>query len=138
MPAAETAVYFPRGDNIAGGLLYRGKSYFIATECLCFPEDLNPDCGCRQPGQSWAEALAPAEKLVSSRGKPDLVVDQQMAAQWARIQTEMTTGKSKKSKDKKVPAEEGPRRPHQPTQPKRISPHCATPRCQTSRQESRP
>jgi Protein of unknown function (DUF2865) len=103
-PATETQVFFRRGNNIGTAFSMEGGSYSAIPNAFSFQKSFNPDCSCRQAGESWSEALQGAERLVSARGKPDLVVDEKIAAQWAEVQKSFLGGKGKKRK--KQPEEE--------------------------------
>jgi hypothetical protein len=105
-PATETSVYYRRGAAIASAFSQEGASYSQLPNAFAYQKSFNPECACRQPGESWAQALQQAESMVSSRGKPDLVVDEAMAAKWATVQAGLLKGKGGKKNAEPQPAAE--------------------------------
>jgi hypothetical protein len=96
-PATETSVYFKRDSSIATAFSVEGRNYSSLPNAFAFQKSFNPECSCRQSGESWSQALQRAETLVSARGKPDLLVDAKVAAQWSLVQKSMLV-KGKKGK----------------------------------------
>jgi Protein of unknown function (DUF2865) len=106
-PATETSVYFKRDSSIATALSVEGRNYSSLPNAFAFQKSFNPECSCRQSGESWSQALQRAETLVSARGKPDLLVDAKVAAQWSLVQKSML-GKGRKGKAEPLTASAEP------------------------------
>ena len=61
-PNAEMALYsFPFGGTIEEARSASGEPYSNLPNAGRFQENYDPNCSCRRPGESWAEALAAAE-----------------------------------------------------------------------------
>lgn len=83
-PNAETAVYrAPRDGSIEDAVSDRGRSYMQLANALKYQKGTDPSCSCRKPGQSWAEALQKADRLIE-REKSDVVVTAAMAERLSR------------------------------------------------------
>jgi hypothetical protein len=84
-PGAETAAYsMPGGDGeIAEAVSLRGKRYTKLATAFKYQKGFDPSCSCRKEGQSWAEALQKAEKMIE-RGKGDIIVTAKKAEELSR------------------------------------------------------
>ena len=61
-PNADVALYsFPFGGTIDQAVSATGETYAHLPNAHKFEQLFDPNCSCRAQGQSWAEALAPAE-----------------------------------------------------------------------------
>ena len=61
-PNAEMALYsFPFGGTIEEATSASGQPYSNLPSAGKFEKSFDPNCSCRRPGESWAEALAAAE-----------------------------------------------------------------------------
>jgi hypothetical protein len=61
-PNADVVLYsFPFGGTIDQAVSATGETYAHLPSAHRFEQSFDPSCSCRAPGQSWAEALAPAE-----------------------------------------------------------------------------
>ncbi len=61
-PNAEMALYsFPFGGTIEEATSASGQPYSNLPSAGRFEKSFDPNCSCRRPGESWAEALAAAE-----------------------------------------------------------------------------
>jgi hypothetical protein len=57
-PAAETVLMSTRtGDDINQAVSTSGAPYSSLANAFRYRKEVVPSCGCRQPGQSWAQAL---------------------------------------------------------------------------------
>jgi hypothetical protein len=107
-PATETALFYRRSSAIASAFSPEGQNYSALPNAFAYQKSFNPDCSCRQPGESWANALQTAESMVSSRGKPDLIVDEKTAASWPSVQAGLLGKKGAKNKPPKAEKAEEP------------------------------
>jgi hypothetical protein len=85
-PGAETAAYtIPRGADadIAQAVSLRGRPYTKLAGAFKYQKSFDPSCSCRKPGQSWAEALQKAEKMIE-RGPGDIIVTAKKAEELSR------------------------------------------------------
>lgn len=81
-PAAETMLFTYRnpGEEIEQAISVHGTPYIELPNALKYRESYDSSCGCRAPGQSWAEALGVDQTL--QRG--DIVVTEQRAKQMSQ------------------------------------------------------
>src|SRR5215831_6357250 len=58
-PAAEVTLFTHRnpGEDVNQAVSLSGQNYRDLPNAFHYRQALNPSCGCRRPGQSWAEAL---------------------------------------------------------------------------------
>jgi Protein of unknown function (DUF2865) len=85
-PNAETAAYsMPSGADadIAQAVSLRGKRYTKLAAAFKYQKSFDPSCSCRKEGQSWAEALQKAEKMIE-RGRDDIIVTAKTAEELSR------------------------------------------------------
>jgi hypothetical protein len=84
-PGAEAAAYsMPGGDgDIAQAVSLRGKRYTKLAAAFKYQKGVDSSCSCRKDGQSWAEALQKAEKMIE-RGKGDIIVTAKKAEELSR------------------------------------------------------
>ena len=85
-PNAEVSVYTrsPYQDIKTAVSLDGQTPYVDLPNALRFQKTFDPACTCKRPGQSWAEALAPAEPLLGRVSKSDIVVTPEKSAELAR------------------------------------------------------
>lgn len=58
-PAAQAVLYsYPNGADINSATSINGEPYTALPNAFRYRKALDPSCGCRQPGQSWADALS--------------------------------------------------------------------------------
>lgn len=63
-PAAPTAAFFkPEGASIESAFSADGQPYMSLPNALRYRQSFDESCSCRAPGQTWSEALAPAEGM---------------------------------------------------------------------------
>ena len=101
-PGAEAAAYsMPAGDGeLSQALSLKGKPYTQLANAFKFQKSVDPTCSCRKPGQSWAEALQRAEKMIG-RHSGDIIVTAKKAEELSRpLLANRTAGRSR-SKDRK-------------------------------------
>jgi hypothetical protein len=80
-PATEVTLYSHRnpGEDIARAVSIGGKPYSELPNAFSYRKLFNPACGCRAPGQSWADALRQGDDQTLERG--DIVVTEERARQ---------------------------------------------------------
>jgi hypothetical protein len=83
-PHADVALYsFPFGGTIDEAVSPTGEPYSYLPNAGKFKQTYDPACSCRAPGQSWAEALAPAAAQYR-RHSQDIVVSAEAAERMSR------------------------------------------------------
>lgn len=85
-PAAEAAAYrIPGGldGDIADAVSLRGRPYVRLANAFKYQKTADQSCSCRQPGQSWVEALNKAERLIGHE-RGDIIVTAQKAEELSR------------------------------------------------------
>lgn len=84
-PNAEVKLYTAsQWKGLASALSIDGEAYSDHPNARKFEKVYDPSCGCRPPGQSWAEALADAERIIAERHAKDQVVTAEQAEQLSR------------------------------------------------------
>jgi transposase len=83
-PHTGVALYsFPFGGTIDQAVSPAGEPYSHLPNAGKFQQTYDPACSCRAPGQSWAEALAPAQAKYR-RHSQDVVVSAEAAERMSR------------------------------------------------------
>jgi hypothetical protein len=83
-PNVQTELYtFPGSGDIDQAVSADGKPYSSLPKADAFRKTYDPSCSCRPPHESWAQALAGAEKLVGDN-RSDIIVTPEKSAQMAR------------------------------------------------------
>jgi hypothetical protein len=72
-PASETRVFFLGSREIDRAVGSEGQTYQSLTNAYRYRQSFDPTCGCRKPGETWAEALRNAEDQTRLRAG-DIVV----------------------------------------------------------------
>ena len=87
-PAAEVALFTHRnpGEGVAQAVSLSGKPYTQLPTAFRYRQELNPSCGCKKPGQTWAEALGTTNDTTLERG--DIVVTEEQAKALAQPKPE--------------------------------------------------
>lgn len=97
-PNAETAVFHaPVHGDIENAISDRGKPYTKLANASRYLKTVDKACSCKKEGQSWAEALARAERLIASR-PGDIVVTAKLAQELSRPKLALSHVRSKKSR----------------------------------------
>ncbi|MFL6798383.1 MAG: DUF2865 domain-containing protein [Xanthobacteraceae bacterium] len=80
-PAAEVTLYSHHnpGEDVARAVSASGKSYSELPKAFSYRKQYDAACTCRAPGQSWLQALRPADDQTLERG--DIVVTEERAKQ---------------------------------------------------------
>jgi hypothetical protein len=79
-PAAEVALYAHRnpGEEVNQAVSMNGRPYTELPSAFRYRQEYSPSCGCRRPGESWAQALKNRENR-STLESGDILVDDQRA-----------------------------------------------------------
>jgi hypothetical protein len=97
-PNAEVSVYrAPRDGGIEQAVSETGKPYMKLANALRYTKTTDPSCSCRKAGDSWAETLQKAEKMIAHKSS-DIVVTAAIAERMS--QARMSAPKVKRGKDK--------------------------------------
>ncbi len=84
-PNAEVTLYTAsQWKGLNSALSIDGEAYSNHPNAHKFEKVYDPACGCKPPGQSWAEALADAERIIAERNAKDQVVTAEQAEQLSR------------------------------------------------------
>lgn len=84
-PNAQVQLYTAsQWKGVNSALSIDGEAYSDHPNAHKFEKVYDPACGCKPPGQSWAEALAEAEQLIAERHSKDQVVTAEQAEQLSR------------------------------------------------------
>ena len=77
-PAAETVLYSHRnpGEDVSQAVASNGRAYRDLPNAFRYRREFVASCSCRQPGQSWADALGGRDSTVE-RG--DVVINEERA-----------------------------------------------------------
>ncbi len=83
-PNAAVELYtMPFGGTIDEGASATGARYSALPNAFKFQQTYDPTCSCRRPNQSWADALAAAERRFG-RNSHDIIVTVESAAEMSR------------------------------------------------------
>jgi hypothetical protein len=84
-PNAEVNVYrAPRDGGIEQAVSETGQPYTKLPNALRYQKAFDPSCSCRKAGESWAEALQKAERMIA-RARGDGPVTQAQSEQLSRV-----------------------------------------------------
>ena len=78
-PATEAVLYSHRnpGEDVAQAVASNGRVYKDLPNAFHYRREFSPSCSCKQPGQSWADALGQTRDSTIERG--DIVVTEERA-----------------------------------------------------------
>jgi hypothetical protein len=84
-PNAEVSVFrAPRDGGIEQAVSETGQPYMKLANALRYQRAYDPSCSCRKPGESWAQALQKAERMIA-RSDTDIVVTARNADRLSRV-----------------------------------------------------
>jgi hypothetical protein len=84
-PNAEVSVFrAPRDGGIERAVSETGQPYMKLANALRFQRAFDPSCSCRKPGESWAQALQKADRMIA-HASSEIVVTDKKAEQLSRI-----------------------------------------------------
>jgi hypothetical protein len=87
-PAAEVALYSHRssGEDVTQAVSANGRLYTEMANAFAYRKQFNPSCSCKAAGQTWADAVKPADDQTVERG--DIVITEERAKQLSQPQTD--------------------------------------------------
>ena len=85
-PAAEVKLYTRSMRDMKTAVSIDGEPYTSLENAFKYEKTVVPQCSCRKPGQSWAEALVDAERLLGEGRKGDIIVTPEKAEELSRPQ----------------------------------------------------
>jgi len=90
-PATEAVLYSHRnpGEDVAQAVASNGRLYKDLPNAFRYRREFNASCSCKQPGQTWAEALGQTRDSTIERG--DIVVTEERAKVLSQPRTERTS-----------------------------------------------
>src|SRR4051812_8441078 len=100
-PGAETAAYsMPSGEDteLDRAVSLKGKPYTRLAAAFKFQKSVDPSCSCKKDGQTWAQALTRAERMLR-RHRGDIIVTVQKAEELSRPKIALA---AKRSRDKNL------------------------------------
>ena len=102
-PAAEAVLYTHRnpGEEVAQAVAGNGRAYKDLANAFRYRREFNPACSCKQPGQTWADAMGQTRDSTVERG--DIVVTEERAKAMSQPRSD-TSGRA-------APSRPDPRRP---------------------------
>ncbi len=84
-PNAEAALYtYPAGRDVSSAVSENGIPYTQLPNAFRFQKVRDPSCGCKAQGQSWAQALTDAERLMGEDRKGEMTVTPEKAEELSR------------------------------------------------------
>lgn len=84
-PNTEVRVYTRvPGQEVRTAVGIDGTPYMNLPNALKFEKTLEPDCTCKPPGESWAQALTNAERILGDQRKGDIIVTPEKSAEMSR------------------------------------------------------
>jgi Protein of unknown function (DUF2865) len=85
-PGTEVSLYLqPNNKEVSEAISAEGgQPYTALPNAFHNRNTLDPTCGCRVPGKSWAETLADAERILSATGQSDTMVTELKAQELSR------------------------------------------------------
>ena len=100
-PGAETAAYsMPSGEDteLDRAVSLKGKPYTRLAAAFKFQKSFDPSCSCRKDGQTWAQALTRAEKMLGPQ-RGDIIVTARKAEELSRPKIALA---AKRGRDKNL------------------------------------
>ncbi len=115
-PATEAVLYSHRnpGEEVAQAVSSSGRVYKDLPNAFRYRREFNPSCSCKQPGQTWAEALGQIKDSTVERG--DIVVTEERAKALSQPRTENRNSVPARKPPGNTPAAASPDAPD-PTPP---------------------
>jgi hypothetical protein len=103
-PATEAVLYSHRnpGEDVAQAVASSGRVYRDLPNAFRYRREFNASCSCKQPGQTWADALGQTKDSTIERG--DIVVTEERAKALSQPRTENPNRTSTPRVDTRKPA----------------------------------
>jgi hypothetical protein len=97
-PAAEAVLYTHRnpGEEVAQAVASNGRLYKDLANAFRYRREFVASCSCRQPGQTWAEALGQTRDPTIERG--DIVVTEEKAKALSQPRGDSSGGRNSTSR----------------------------------------
>jgi hypothetical protein len=107
-PNTEATVYtLVPGQEIKTAVSLDGTPYTELAAALKFQKSFDPACTCHPAGQSWADALAGAERVLGHERKGDIIVTPEKSAEMSRPKPDAAQrGKALQATQPKQPADD--------------------------------
>lgn len=84
-PNAEVSLYTYRtSGEIDEAVSQDGDNYTDLPNAFKYRKSFDPTCACKPPGQSWAQTLAEAEKVLGRESRNDILVTEKKADELSR------------------------------------------------------
>jgi hypothetical protein len=84
-PNVEVSVFTRDPEKDVGSAVGAdGTPYASAENAFRFQKSFDPACTCKPPGQSWAQALADAERVLGQDRKGDIIVTPEKSLEMSR------------------------------------------------------
>jgi hypothetical protein len=100
-PNSEVTLYtYPVNGEIEQAVSINGARYMDSPTALRYRKTFDPSCACRRRGQTWANALGPAETLLGQEDKSDIIVTPEKAAELSRPKPESKSDSAKSKSGK--------------------------------------
>lgn len=98
-PASEAVLYSHRnpGEDVAQAVSSSGRAYKDLANAFRYRRELIASCSCKQPGQTWAEALGQTRDSTIERG--DVVVTEEKAKALSQPRSDATSRTSASRQD---------------------------------------
>jgi Protein of unknown function (DUF2865) len=102
-PAAEAVLYTHRnpGEDVAQAVSSSGRLYKDLANAFRYRREVVASCGCRQAGQTWAEAMGTARDSTIERG--DRVVTEEMAKTMSQPKSDSSGGRNSTRQEARKP-----------------------------------
>jgi hypothetical protein len=103
-PATEAVLYSHRnpGEDVAQAVASSGRVYKDLPNAFRYRREFNASCSCKQPGQTWADALGQTRDSTIERG--DIVVTEERAKALSQPRTESPNRASPSRTEARKPA----------------------------------
>lgn len=107
-PAAEAVLYSHRnpGEDVAQAVASNGRVYRDLPTAFRYRREFSASCSCKQPGQTWADALGQIKDSTIERG--DIVVTEERAKALSQPRTENPNRASPPRADARKPTANTP------------------------------
>jgi hypothetical protein len=102
-PASEAVLYTHRnpGEDVAQAVSSSGRIYKDLANAFRYRREFTPSCSCKQPGQTWAEALGQTRDSTIERG--DIIVTEEKAKALSQPRGDATSRTSASRQDTRKP-----------------------------------
>jgi hypothetical protein len=97
-PAADATLFTYRnpGEDMNSAVSISGQAYTSLPNAFRFRTEFNPQCSCKAPGQTWAEALKSIDDKASAESQGDIIVTEESAKKMQRAMVKPAPAVGKK------------------------------------------